>query len=143
MMLSVFSQTLLCFTGRELTVDLRKPIDQASRERLGTLGLGRHFCVITADNPFGRAVVPEENSSRCGQLEDELDRLGCLHVPCVGMNPEQTHRENGFAAAINLADAIAIARTFEQLALFHYDGVSFWIVPVLLPGAHVQLPLAR
>lgn len=142
MTLSVFSQTLLFFSASDLTVDLRRPIDPATLEQLENLGLGRHFCVITAHNPLGRTVTAEENRAFHEQLAARLAKLECLHTPCAGMNPERTHREDGFAVRLALPDAVELARTFEQLALFQFDEESFWIVPVLMPGFPTQLPLA-
>jgi len=140
MTLSVFSQTLLFFSANDLTVDLRRPVSPATLEQLENIGLGQDFCVITAHNPFGRTITAEENKELHEQLAARLAKLECLHTPCVGMNPERIHREDGFAVRLALPDAVELARAFEQLALFQFDGESFWSVPVLMQGTPARLP---
>jgi hypothetical protein len=39
-----------------------------------------------------------------------------------------------------LEEAVALARSLNQSALFWFDGEAFWVVPVLVAEEAVRLP---
>lgn len=137
---NVFPGTLLHFTEHGLVIDLRMPLGREVRDHLAAIGLGDGFCVITADNPNGRTQSDSENAAALHCLRDAIATLDADATPCDGTNPEQTHRERGLAARIERARGIELGRTFEQIAIFHFDGGAFWLVPAITPGPARKLP---
>jgi hypothetical protein len=140
MLANTFPGTLLHFTEHGLVIDLRRPLGREVRGQLAAIGLGDGFCVITADNPNGRTQSDSQNAAAMHRLREAVVTLDADATPCDGTNPEQTHREQGLAARIDRARGIELGRAFEQIAIFHYDGDTFWLVPAMAEGPARQLP---
>jgi hypothetical protein len=140
MLANVFPGTLLHFTEHGLVIDLRRPLGREVRDQLAAIGLGGGFCVITADNPNGRTQSNSQNAAAMHRLREAIATLDADATPCDGTNPDRTHRERGLAARIDRARGIELGRAFEQIAIFHYDGDTFWLVPALAEGPARRLP---
>jgi hypothetical protein len=141
---SVFPETLLHFPDHGLVIDLRKTVDAAARHCFASIfasgGPEMSFCVITADNPNGVTQSDLENTAAFGKLRKAVAAMGVTSVPCDGTNAAQTHRERGLAAKVGRDQGIELGRAFEQIAIFHYDGDTFWLVPALAEGPARRLP---
>jgi len=60
-----------------------------------------------------------------------------------GVSPDGSHREHSVALLVDRDDAVHLAREFDQLAIFWYDGDEFWLYPALLDRTPLRLPQTR
>ena len=146
-----YPKTVLEFaTPDGLRVDLRQPVDEATRAALASLGLG-DFGVFTAENPAGEHADDEgdpaaerarerDNARRTRALVERLEREGVAFVPVDGVAPDGEYREHCVALAVARDDAVAMAEQYEQLALFWYDGSAFWLLPAEADQPPIRLP---
>lgn len=133
------------------TIDLRKPLTAATRKALAKIGLAHPFAIITAENPCGEHVddagsVRTElkgetrNAMRVRLFEEQLAERHLEFRIVDGVSPDGSYRERGCAVVIPRADAVAMARELDQLAIFWYDGERFWLVPVAIDEQPQPLP---
>ena len=122
-------------------VDLRKAVTEPLARMLATRGLPGTFVVVTACNPRGHAASDAENVVRTAVLRQTLDARQLAWIPADGLSPDGTHREPGVAVAMSHGDAQALAREFEQSAIYRYDGEAFWLVGALVDAVPMRLPL--
>lgn len=115
------------------------PLGAAARDALRAHGLDRAFAVITADNPRGERHDERGNDEAWRSLAKSIHRLAAAAVPCDGCCPAAIHRERGFAAVLPLPEAIALAASFGQSAIYWFDGTSLWLEPVLEPARRERL----
>jgi len=73
-------------------------------------------------------------------MQRELVQHAHRFIRVDGLSLDRKRREQGFGVALELAEAIEVARAWEQEALFWFDGHAFWLVPVLSDGRAVRLP---
>jgi Protein of unknown function (DUF3293) len=79
--------------------------------------------VITAWNPQSKSISLEENVKANLKLSRLLSELGKDFWPCIGKNPENTWREDGFAIqGLTDQEAKQLGITFDQLAVFKIDS---------------------
>ena len=121
-------------------VDLREEVPPAVRNGLAAIGLGEPFSVLTAFNPRGVDHPAEENERRMDELERELISSGDKFVRVDACSPDRSHCECSVALKGDRKRAIYIAVRFEQIAIFWYDGASFWIYGAVTPG-ELKLPV--
>jgi hypothetical protein len=137
---TVYENTILRFVGKTgFAVDLARPLSNSDIAALAALGIGTPFAVITAYNPGGRVLPATRNHWRHLRLRVALAIRHTLLVTVSGESADGSHREQGFAAAMSRADAAAIARRFGQLAIYWFDGESFWLDAVLAARAPERL----
>lgn len=131
----------LVFEGGVLVIDLQGAAGAALPRRLAELGLAGPFAVITPCNPRGRVMSPQENDRRVAAAAAALARRELATVPVVGQSPDRSHREAGWAVAFPRAEAVALAREWEQEGLYWWDGSRFWIVSVAGDWPDIALPV--
>jgi hypothetical protein len=131
---------LLIGRAPPIKVDLRLPVGDEIRHLLTKLGLGVSFAIVTPFDPRGTRAPAWQNLARyaCTQLLLRFRNL--RFVPADGESLDSRHRERGFAIAIGRADAAALARELEQLALYWFDGEAFWIDGALAKRTPQRLP---
>lgn len=149
---SAYPRTVLEFEGGpRLRIDLRKPMVAGDRAALAARGLRSPFGVFTAENPAGDNAedqpTPEQertrertNQRREGRLERELIDRGVAFVRVDGVSPDGGYREHCLATLMPRGEAVALARRYQQLALFWYDGSDFWLLPGIADEEPVKLP---
>ena len=136
-----YPETVLTFEGDpELFVDLRIPVPPPTRDAFRVLGLGEPFGILTAFNPRGVDHTPEENSDRMEELESELRSVGDQFVRVDACSPDKAHCECSVALKADMNRVLDIARRFEQIAIFWWDGSKFWIQGAITDG-HLELPV--
>lgn len=141
---SRYPETILKFaTDPEIDVDLRVPVTPSTRASLRTIGLGGQFAVLTAYNPRGENIARSGNEGLSRELEAELRSAGERFVRVDACSPDKSHCECSVALASTWDRAIAVAKRFEQIAIFWFDGNQFWIVGVLTPVAPMKLPVGQ
>jgi hypothetical protein len=136
-----YADTVLEFLGPPvLRIDLRDPVRDEGRAALAALGLERPFAVFTAENPDGAnaedAPAPaveerkaRENERRQSALERALVEAAIPFALVDGVAPDGSYREHCVAAVMPREAAAALAERLRQLALFWWDGGSFWLLP--------------
>jgi hypothetical protein len=143
--------TVLEFCQTSIRIDLREPMAHAQRAALRAAGLSASFAILTAENPWGENVEDEpteeqerarkkENARRSSNLEAELTHQNIRFHRVDGVAPDGEYREHLVAAVLDREHAVALARRLRQLAIFWFDGDSFWLVPVLAEKAPERLP---
>jgi hypothetical protein len=140
---SSYSETVLHFPGEPpVTIDLRVEVTDSLKTSLAALGLGGEFAVITAFNPRGEIISDEENRRRMSKLEAELVTSGRSFVRLDACSPDKSHCECSVAVEIPRDDAIGIAKRWEQLAIFWFDGGSSWIISAISDAHPIKLPVS-
>lgn len=136
-----YPDTVLDFrTHPPVRVDLREPVAQDAVAAMDSMGLSGPFAVLTAHDPRGRDEDADVNERRAERLDDRLLALGVEFIHVDACSPDGSHREVSVAAVIEREQATALAREFEQVAIFWFDGEKFWIVGALAGGDPVMLP---
>jgi hypothetical protein len=121
-------------------VDLREPVTGETAAALESLGLSGPFAVLTAHDPRGQDEDADVNERRAERLDERLLALGAEFVHVDACSPDGSHCEASVAALIELGQALSLAREFEQVAIFWFDGEKFWIMGALAGGDPVMLP---
>jgi hypothetical protein len=121
------STRLLIGRAPRIKVDLRQPVSDDLRHLLTKLGLGATFAIVTPFDPRGARAPAWRNFWRYFRARRLLRSRNLKFSPADGESPDSMHRERGFALAMGRAEAAELARELEQLALYWFDGESFWI----------------
>jgi hypothetical protein len=134
-----FATAVLEFAGgTQVRLDAPVPHDalaQVQRELRS-----RHFAVITADNPMSAPDSPQANVLRRSVLGLELRNARLAHVPVTGRSPDGSWSEQGFAVAMSMGEADALAELHGQRAYFWFDGTSFAIHETVGERRTIALP---
>jgi hypothetical protein len=136
-----YPDTVLRFrTSPEVRVDLREPVSRDVLAAMGRIGFGGPFAVLTAHDPRGEDESAEVNDRRAAELDARLSSAGARFVHVDACSPDGSHCETSVAAEITEDMAVRLAREFEQVAIFWFDGEKFWIVGALADADPVMLP---
>jgi hypothetical protein len=136
-----YPDTVLFFAGEpEIFVDLREPVPTATRGAFERIGLCGTFSIVTAYNPHGNVIPAEENDRRMAELESELRSPGGVLVRVDACSPDRSHCERSVALSGEMGPALDIAKKWEQIAIFWWDGSAFWIQGAITDG-HLRLPV--
>lgn len=127
-------------TDQLVRVDLREPMGSETVAALESVGLSGPFAVLTAHDPRGRDEDADVNKRRAERLDARLLALGADFLHVDACSPDGSHREASVAALIEREQATSLAREFEQVAFFWFDGEKFWIIGALAAGDPVMLP---
>jgi len=131
-----YGETVLRWhTVPPLAIDLARDVEPTQRDALHRLGLGASFGLVTPCNPFGRRSDPEENAGRLRRLLAQLDAAGTRYLRVDGCSPDGVHVEPGVALAGSKEEIIALARRWEQSAIYWWDGARFWVEGALTKAA--------
>lgn len=122
----------------EVVIDVRGHVTQETRAALAAHGLTGAFSVVTAQNPMGKTQSPEVNAKLAVKLQAYVQSLGVPYARVQACSPDRSHCEESVAVVLARHDAVRLAREYDQLAIFWFDGDAFWIVP-----ARSSKPAAR
>ena len=136
---SRYPETVLHFT--DVMIDLRVRVEQPVKDGLKVLGLGSEFGVLTAYNPRGVDTPAEENERLNKEMEAELESSGDFFVELDACSPDKSHCECSVALVASRDRVIEIARRWQQIAIFWFDGEHFWIYGALSDANPIQLPV--
>ena len=128
-------------TAPLLALDLARPIDAGVHAVLHAGPVAVPFAILTAENPRGQPATDGDNCLQRGALDAHLagEHLSSMQVD--GCSPDRRHREVGVAVHLPFEAAKALARRFDQSAIYWYDGRRVWLVPVLVNGEPRVLPV--
>lgn len=136
-----YPETILTFaTDPPIEIDLRAIPSQEALLQLGAAGLGEPFAIMTAFDPRGENLSPEENDKRRATLEQRLTRAGYRFVVVDCCSPDRSHCECSVAVVMPQDKAVDLARELQQVAIFWFDGGRFWIIGALVKTDPLMLP---
>ena len=131
-----YAETVLVFAGPgEFEIDLSFPVPPAAHRDLAARGLDRPFGLVTPCNPRGRPSSPGENEARLVRFLAELDLTGARYVRVDGSSPDRRYVERGVALSWPQGEIVALAKRWEQSAIYWWDGTRFWVVGALTETA--------
>jgi hypothetical protein len=137
----LYPETILNFrTTPPIEIDLRAPVSEATVMALKSVGFGQPFAIMTAYDPEGRNLPRSENERRKRALDERLRNDGFTFVDVDCCSPDRTHCEVSVAVTMQRKDAIRVARELQQVAIFWFDGKSFWILGALIDTDPLMLP---
>lgn len=141
---SNYSETVLIFAGDpEMVIDLREPVRPATRKAMIAMGLDEPFAILTSHDPFGKVLSSVENDRRFAELESELASSRLDYLVMNACAPDKSHCECSVAVKIDRDEALAIAKRWEQVAIFWWDLEKFWIYGAISPIDPVALPVSN
>lgn len=136
-----YPETILSFsTAPRVEIDLRENPSERVLAQLDAAGFREPFAVVTAFDPRGRNLSPEENETRKRDLDRRLTASGYKFAHVDACSPDRTHCEHSVAVAMPQDRAIELARELGQVAIFWFDGRRFWIIGALVETDPVELP---
>lgn len=136
-----FATTVLRFdSAPAFAIDLRQPVDRTARRWFREIGFERSFGVVTAMDPMGVKQTREVNQRLAASLQKEVAGLGVAKARVDACSTDESHCEGSVAIALELNSVVDLAYRHEQLALFWFDGESFWIVPARSNKEKLRLP---
>jgi hypothetical protein len=136
-----FPNTVLHFAAAP--IDLRELVTPAMVAQLAAVGLGDPFGVITAYNPLASSASQPNDATRNSRLHATLIASGCRCIAVDACSPDRSHCEPSFAVLTRRDVLLSLARLYDQLAIFWFDGSHFWIVPAQPGFEEIVLPLSR
>ena len=136
-----YPETILRFQIEPaLEIDLRQTPSERDLAQLAAAGFNRPFAVLTAFDPRGHDLSPGENEQRKHDLDRRLTSKGYDFAHVDACSPDGSHCECSVAVVMSQEDALALARELEQVAIFWFDGKSFWILGAILETDPLMLP---
>jgi Protein of unknown function (DUF3293) len=102
---------------------------------VGEFPLAAPLHLVTAYNPRGKDLPLEANRKRQSQLADYLRSELIASVPSLGASGDGSWSEPGFALLdLDEARALALARRFEQAAIYAWSATRLEVVGALHEG---------
>ncbi len=108
-------------------IDLREPIGAAAREIFSRHGLRGPFAILSAYPAPSQSRSREASEHLAARLQRVIRAFDVDMAELLASSPCGAHTEPSVAAALTRRDALAIARLFDQAALFWFDGERIWI----------------
>ncbi len=139
-----FPNTILHFLGPSAPrIDLRVPVSPESVRALTDLGLGPTFGILTAQNRMGVSQPRADNTKLATKLHRDVETKRVPFALVDACSPDHSHCEQSIAVTMQVSEVIELARKYDQLAIFWFDGHAFWIVPARSCQARLRLPIKR
>lgn len=127
-----YAETVLVFHADPvLEVPLSRPVAPTLGDSLARIGLGGPFGLVTPCNPRGQRGGDDSNAMRLREFLQRLDARGARYVRVDGVSPDRLHIEPGVALAWPQEEVVAVAREWEQSAIYWWDGMRFWVIGAL------------
>lgn len=108
-------------------VDLREALGETARAAFTSCGLSGAFAILSAYPAPTQMRSTAESELLTERLRRVIAAFDAHAVDVLATSPNGAHSEPSLAAALSRSDALAIARLFEQAALFWFDGERMWI----------------
>lgn len=87
------------------------------------------FAVVTACNPNGVFQAEFENQKLDEAFRAELEKKNISYYRVTGGSPDFCHAEPGFAVAVDLDTSLALARQWQQEAIFWIEDKFVFVIP--------------
>ncbi len=129
---SAYAEAILLVHGPSpAEVDLMRPLGAKEHAVFHAAGLPGCFGLVTAENPRGRDVSPEENAARRARFDAELAARGERPVRVDGLSRDRRRAEIGVALAWPMEAVLELARRWDQSAIYWFDGGTMWVIGAL------------
>lgn len=136
-----YPETILSFaTEPPIEIDLRAVPPREELSKLAAAGFGEPFAIMTAFDPRGENLSPQENEKRGETMERRLARAGYPYLGVDCCSPDRSHCERSVAVVMPQQQAVALARELQQIAIFWFDGQRFWIIGAVIETDPLMLP---
>lgn len=127
-----YAETILLVHGESpREVDLARPLGARERAVFLAAGLPGAFGLVTSDNPRGRDADHADNAARRERFRAALDARGVHPVRVDGLSRDRQRAEVGVALRWPMTEVVALAREWEQSAIYWYDGSAMWVIGAL------------
>ncbi|QYJ85532.1 DUF3293 domain-containing protein [Shewanella mesophila] len=97
------------------------------------------FAIITAHNPRGEILTPSQNRLLDRQLQRHIVKLQYPYRSVVGCSLDKQHMEKSWAIPMDKLDAVALARVFNQNAIYYVEEDLLQLVPCLINYSELSL----
>ena len=136
-----YPETILTFaTDPVIEIDLRAIPEHDDLAGLAASGFGGPFAIMTAFDPNGDNLPPQQNEQRAKELERRLAREGRRFIVVDCCSPDRSHCERSVAVVMPQEQAVDLARELQQIAIFWFDGARFWIIGAAIETDPLMLP---
>lgn len=136
-----YGETILRVHGAPpFEIDLARPVRTEQRAALAALGLAGTFGLVTPCNPRGHVTDGSTNAARLRSFHQALRDTDTSWVRVDGLSPDRAHVEEGVALAWPVEALEALARAWDQSAIYWWDGEAFWVRGALTHAAPWRLP---
>lgn len=93
-------------------------------------GLPAVFGIVTACNPDGKTISPQENDNATDGFRKELEKEGHFYFSVTGGSLDFSHSEPGFGVLfLTMKEAIAWGIRYQQEAVFWVENGDVHLVP--------------
>ncbi|MBV7314151.1 DUF3293 domain-containing protein [Shewanella sp. NIFS-20-20] len=92
------------------------------------LSANTNFAIVTAANPLGVSHNVGQNRLFDRQMQHDIQQLQVPYRRIIGASPDGKHREPGWAVMQPLAEAIALAARWRQLAIYYVQSDRLGLV---------------
>jgi hypothetical protein len=136
-----YGETILRVHGAiPFEIDLAVPVGALQREALAAAGLAGPFGLVTPCNPRGHVADAATNTARLTAFHQALREVGAQWVRVDGLSADRAHVEEGVALRWPVEAVEALARAWEQSAIYWWDGEAFWVRGALTQAPPWRLP---
>lgn len=136
-----YAETILMFSEQPgMKIDLRETLSSQARSYFESIGFPQTFAILTAHDPLGHDLTPDENRQRQMKLEAELTAAKIHFVRVDACSTDREHCECSLAIDVDQAQALGIAKAYEQMAIFWYDGEAVWLLGAMVKSDPIRLP---
>lgn len=108
-------------------IDLREALGPVQRATFSSNGLNGAFAILSAYPAPDQRRSQSDSERLTERLRRVIAAFDVRAIDVLASSVDGRHREPSLAAALSRRDALAIARLFEQAALFWFDGERMWI----------------
>jgi len=136
-----YGETILHVHGTPpFEIDLARPVRTEQRAALAAVGLIGAFGLVTPCNPRGHVTDGATNAARLRAFHQALRDTDTSWVRVDGLSPDRLHVEEGVALAWPVEAVEALARAWDQSAIYWWDGEAFWVRGALTHAVPWRLP---
>ena len=97
------------------------------------------FVIVTSWNPRGTILSADQNQRLEKKLLTRINQLTLKHLPILGAAPDLSHTESSWLIECSVEKGLAVAKEFQQNALYYVVQDKLWLWPCLLTSHHPTL----
>ena len=90
--------------------------------------LPNSFAIVTACNPMDEKLSEEVNHLRNERLKNNLKSRNFLALPVLGKSLDGLHEEKSFCVNCTKEEAVSLAESYDQRAIFWIDEDNLEII---------------
>ncbi|WP_372871393.1 DUF3293 domain-containing protein [Shewanella sp.] len=103
------------------------------------LSLSSSFAIVTAHNPEGQILTSCQNRLRDRALLRDIESYGVPYRALVGASNDLAHMEKSWAVFLSKADSLALARRYQQNAIYYVIQDQLELLPCVAEATAVSL----